>query len=78
MQLDQKTLSRLLAMNDEQLTSVIQHLATDAGIDPSGLGIDEGRIREIRRALGSVTDRDLEALGEIYRDFRTKGQGQKS
>ena len=78
MQLDQKTLSRLLAMNDEQLSSVIKQLATDAGIDPAGLGIDGGRIREIRRALGSVTNQDLEALGELYRDFRQKGQDQKS
>ncbi len=78
MQLDQKTLARLLAMNDEQLTSVIQKLAADAGIDPAELGINGDRIRAIRGALGSVTDSDLNALNELYRDFQAGHKKTKS
>ena len=70
MQLDQQTLSRLLTMNDEQLSALVRKLAADAGIQPSELGLDSARIQAIREALGSVTDRDLESLNGIYRDFR--------
>ena len=72
MQLDQQTLARLLAMNDTQLTTLIQGLAADAGIDPGSFTLDADRISAIREALGGVTDRDLEALKDVYRDFRTK------
>ncbi|MBE6589076.1 MAG: hypothetical protein E7643_02745 [Ruminococcaceae bacterium] len=70
MQIDQKTLSRLLAMNDEQLSTVIKKIAVDAGIDPTALGITQDSIESIRTALGSVSDRDLEALNEVYQSFR--------
>ena len=74
MQLDQKTLAALLAMNDDQLGAVIQKIARDAGIDPAILGINPEQVESIRRALGSVTDRDLDALNELYRGYK---QGKK-
>lgn len=77
MQLDQRTLSRLLAMNDTQLTAFISSLAADAGISPSELGIDAERLKSIRAALGSVTDSDLGALNGIYQDFLAKREEEK-
>ena len=74
MQLDQKTLAALLAMSDDQLGAVIQKIARDAGIDPAILGINPEQVESIRRALGSVTDRDLDALNELYRGYK---QGKK-
>ncbi len=75
MQLDQKTLAALLAMNDDQLTAVIKKIARDAGIDPSLLGINTEQVESIRRALGSVTERDLDTLNELYKSYK---QGKKS
>ena len=70
MQIDQKTLQRLLKLNDDRLSAVIQKVASDAGIDPRALGMDTTQIQSIREALGSVTDRDLEMLNGIYQSFK--------
>ncbi|MBQ9784148.1 MAG: hypothetical protein IJW29_01470 [Clostridia bacterium] len=70
MQIDQKTLNRLLAMNDAQLAAVIEHIAAEAGIDPVSLGLNPNNVSEIRRALGSATPSDLEQLGAVYDTYR--------
>ena len=70
MQLNPKTLKLLLAMNDEQLATVIRGLAEGAGIDPSTIPLDSSRLAAIRQALGSVTDEDLAGLTQIYESFR--------
>ena len=70
MQIDQKTLNRLLSMNDERLAAVIQKIAADAGIDPALLGLDTSNIEKIRQALGSATQSDLDQLGAIYDTYR--------
>lgn len=70
MQIDQKTLNRLLSMRDDQLAGVIQKIAADAGIDPAALGLNPDNIAEIRRALGSASSEDLEQLGKIYDAYR--------
>ena len=44
MQIDQKTLARLLAMNDAQLGTVIEKIAAEAGIDPALLGLNPKNI----------------------------------
>lgn len=70
MQLDQKMLNRLLAMNDEQLGALIGQIASEAGIDPAELGLQPQNIASIRQALGNATDADLEKLNRIYEDYR--------
>ena len=70
MQLDQKTLNRLLAMNDEQLGALIGQIASEAGIDPAELGLQPQNIASIRQALGNATDADLEKLNRVYEDYR--------
>ena len=70
MQIDQKTLNRLLSMRDDQLAAVIRKIAADAGIDPAALGLNPNNVAEIRRALGSASSEDLEQLGEIYNTYR--------
>ena len=75
MQIDQKTLSKLLSMNDAQLGAVIQSIAKDAGIDPSQLGLTADSIASLRRALGSATDEDLKQMSALYESYR---QGKKS
>ncbi len=70
MQLDQKMLNRLLAMNDEQLGALIGQIASEAGIDPAELGLQPQNIASIRQALGNATDADLEKLNRVYEDYR--------
>ena len=70
MQLDANMLKRLLAMNDEQLGTLIRGIAAEAGIDPATLGLDVNHIAQIRAALGSATDRDLERLSDVYETYR--------
>jgi len=70
MQIDQKTLSRLLAMNDAQLGAVIQRIATEAGIDPAQLGLNPESINIVRQALGSATEADLAQMNAVYETYR--------
>lgn len=74
MQIDQKTLSRLLSMDDAQLGAVIQKIATEAGIDPAQLGLNPDSIESVRRALGSATDADLAQMNALYQSYR-QGKG---
>ena len=74
MQIDQKTLQRLLSMNDRQLQEVIQKIAAEAGIDPTQLGLNPASITNIRQALGSATDQDLIQLNEVYQAYRQNKQ----
>ncbi len=70
MKLDKRMLERLLSMNDDQLTQVIQSIATEAGIDPATLGLQAEQIQSLRAALGSATDEDLQRMGEVYQAYR--------
>ncbi len=70
MQIDQKMLNRLLAMNDDQLGALISQIASESGIDPSILGIGSQNIASVRQALSNATDADLEQLNQIWSDYR--------
>ena len=70
MQIDQKTLSRLLSMNDAQLGAIIRGIAAEAGIDPAQLGLNPDNIASVRRALGAATDADLAQMNALYESYR--------
>jgi hypothetical protein len=70
MQIDQKTLARLLSMNDAQLGAVILSIAAEAGIDPAQLGLNPDNIASVRQALGSATDADLKQMNALYESYR--------
>ena len=70
MQLDQKTLQRLLSLNDEQLTAVIRSLAENSGLDLSEFQIRQDDINSIRSALAGATEQDLARAAEQMRAFR--------
>ena len=75
MQIDKKMLDRLLMMNDEQLGDLIGKIASESGIDPSTLGLNANSIANIRQALGSATDADLQQLNDVYDAYK---QSQRS
>lgn len=70
MQIDQKTLNRLLTMNDDQLGNLIQEIAREAGIDPSTLGLNPQNIADVRQALGNATNDDLQKMNAVYDEYR--------
>ena len=70
MMLDKRAVDMLLALDDRQLTAVIQRIARDAGIDPSLLNADPARIAGIRAALSMATDSDLQRAGELIKSYK--------
>ena len=70
MQIDKRMLDRLLTMNDEQLGDLIKNIASEAGIDPNQLGLNPDNINNIRQALGSATDQDIQQLNTVYSSYK--------
>lgn len=70
MMLDKRAVDMLLALDDRQLTAVIQRIARDAGIDPGLLNADPARIAGIRAALSMATDSDLQRAGELIKSYK--------
>ena len=77
MQIDERMLKRLLAMNDEQLGQMIQKIAAETGIDPAQLGINPQSIESVRSALGSIGEDELEGINRLYEDYRRGKRGQE-
>ena len=76
MQIDERMLKRLLAMNDEQLGQMIQKIAVETGIDPAQLGINPQSIESVRSALGSIGENELEGINRLYEDYRRNKRNQ--
>ena len=70
MQIDERMLKRLLAMNDDQLGQMIQKIAVETGIDPAQLGINPQSIESVRSALGSISEDELEGINRLYEDYQ--------
>ena len=73
MQIDRKSLEKLLAMNDRQLSSVIHKIAGESGIDLSTFNVNPEDIAGVRRALSSATDEDLVRVAEQYEQIKKNG-----
>ncbi len=73
MQIDRKSLERLLTLNDRQLGLIITKLASESGIDPATLNINPNDIASVRRALSSATDEDLKNIASQYEDYKRNG-----
>ena len=71
MQFDRHMLKRLLAMNDAQLSSLIEKIATEAGINPAQLGLNPSNIQSIRETLERADAEDLQRFQGIYDAYRT-------
>ena len=75
MQIDQKTIRRLLAMNDEKLLTLFGQIAQESGIPAESIGITPGDIRSIRSALSGATDADLEQMNRMYEEYPKNNRG---
>ena len=72
MQIDRKSLEKLLSLNDRQLMFVINKLAAENGIDLSGFNIDPKDISSVRLGLRDATDSDIERVARMYEMNRKK------
>ena len=74
MQLDKKAIDRLLLLDDSSLWGVIRMIASQSGMSlPDKM--EKGEIAAIRRALGSATDADIAAAGDIIKKIKEQNGG---
>ena len=59
MQLDRKSLNRLLMLSDRQLQAVIDKLTKEYGLDLSGFQVRPGDMESLRRAIRTAGDEEL-------------------
>lgn len=59
MQLDRKSLDRLLRLNDEQLRGVLGKLLAEYGVDVSRVPLQQMDMTALRGVLAAATDEDI-------------------
>lgn len=78
MQIDRRSLERLLSLNDRQLGLVINKLLSESGIDPAAFNIDPKNIASVRDAIANANDDDLRRVAEQYEAYKKSGgRGQR-
>ena len=70
MQLDKKSVDKLLSLNDAQLGAIIQKVVRESGIDLADFGASANDIKSIRQALSGITDTDLLKISEQYAAYK--------
>lgn len=70
MQLDKKSLGRLLALSDRQLQVFVEKLASEYGLDLSRFQIKDGDIQSLRKAIQNASDEDLLELARQLKERR--------
>lgn len=64
MELDHQMLQQLMNMNDEALRASIERVAQAAGASESQIKRMTGNMRDVRRRLSRVSERDLHQISE--------------
>lgn len=59
MQLDKKSLERLLRLNDDQLRGVLGRLLAEYGVDVSRVPLAQMDMTALRAVLSAATDEDI-------------------
>jgi hypothetical protein len=62
MQLDRKSLDRLLRLNDEQLRGVLGKLLAEYGVDVSRVPLAQMDMTALRAVLAAATEEDIARL----------------
>ncbi len=70
MDIDRRSLSRLLSLNDRQLVRMIEQLASENGIDLESFNVSTSDVAGLRQALGSISDEDLNSIAAQYEAYR--------
>ena len=77
MQIDKKALEGLLALNDKQLSAMINRLLAQSGIDPSAFNVDPRDVSSIRAAIAGASDADLQRIVDQYEANQRERGGRK-
>ena len=77
MQIDKKALEGLLALNDKQLSVMINRLLAQSGIDPSAFNVDPRDVSSIRAAISGASDADLQRIVDQYEANQRERGGRK-
>ena len=71
MQLDRKSLNRLLLLSDRQLQTVIERISRDYGLDLSRFQVKAGDMESLRQAIRSASDAErLELAAQLKKGGR--------
>ncbi len=66
MQLDRKSLDRLLHLSDDQLRAVLGKLLTEYGVDAARIPLASLDMGSLRRVLESATDEDITRFMQMF------------
>ncbi len=77
MQIDRKSLEKLLTLSDRQLASVIKRIAGEGGLDLSSFNVNPQDLESVRRALRGATDEDLIRVTQQYEEMKKNGGKQR-
>lgn len=62
MKFDKKSLSKLLALSDEELIKVLKEIAKETGVNTENLNISKNDITKIRAFLSVASEDDIAKL----------------
>ena len=68
MQLDKKSLERLLMLSDDQLRGVLGKLLSEYGVDVSRVPLAQMDMTALRTVLGAATERDIANFLQTFRN----------
>ncbi len=75
MQLDERSINRLLSLNDKQLEELILKIGKESGIDLGTFHISSTDAQSIRSALRGFTSADLERANEALHAYQSGRYG---
>ena len=75
MQLDKKSLDKLLMLNDDQLRRVMAGLLSEYGVDPSTVPLHQFDMGKLRGVLANATDQDIQRFTAILSGGKSTGDG---
>ena len=74
MQLDKKSVERLLKLNDDQLRGVLGKLLAEYGVDVSRVPLMQMDMTALRAVLSAATDADLTRMLQMLGGSSGSGQ----
>ena len=74
MQLDKKSLDRLLKLNDDQLRGVLGKLLAEYGVDVSRVPLAQMDMTALRAVLSAATDEDITRFMQMFGGASQGGQ----
>lgn len=75
MQLDEKSVRRLLSLSDKQLEELIRKIGAESGVDLSAFHITSTDAASIRAALSSFSEADLQRANEALTAYQNGKHG---